>query len=449
MYLNSLFKVNYKIIILFSIFHFFIFSQSQNISINEPSKMGTLELSSLRKLGFDSVFVNQKVDSIITNGIKSHAFPGAQLLVSKNGRIVFHKAFGYHTYDSLTPVALNDLYDLASVTKITSALPALMKLVDEKKLTLDKPLSTYWRPWRSQKDKRDITLRQVLAHQAGFLPYIIFLNDVKKSNGEFKRRFINATPSKRFNSPAYDGIYINKRYKLRMYRKINRSTISNEKKYVYSDLPFLLFPELISRVSGMSYETYLQEYFYTPLETTFTYNPKIKNLPNAILPTEVDTFFRKTLTHKWVHDENAALLGGISGNAGLFGTAEDLAKMMQLYLQYGIFNGKRYFSEATVREFARVQYPENENRRGLGFDKPLLNNAELPISKAYPAPEVSPESFGHSGFTGTFVWADPKNQLVFIFLSNRVHPTRANTNITKLNIRPALQQVFYQGLNSH
>ncbi len=160
----------------------------------------------------------------------------------------------------------------------------------------------------------------------------------------------------------------------------------------------------------------------------------------------MDTIYRHTLTQGWVHDENASLLGGISGNAGLFGTAIDLAKLMQMYQNYGNFNGKRFIAESTVKEFSRVQYPDNGNRRGLGFDKPLLDNSELPLEEAYPAPEASPMSFGHSGFTGTFVWADPENQLVFIFLSNRVYPTRKNRNLYDLNIRGALQQVFYQAI---
>ena len=171
--------------------------------------------------------------------------------------------------------------------------------------------------------------------------------------------------------------------------------------------------------------------------------PKTKSFNNLIVPTELDTIFRKTKVHEWVHDENAALLGGVSGNAGLFSNAKDLAIIMQMYLQYGIYDGKRYFKETTVRQFTKLQYPENDNRRGLGFDKPLLNNSELPLPEAYPAPESSSNSFGHSGFTGTFVWADPKNELVFIFLSNRVYPTRKNTNIYSLNIRPALHHVFY------
>ena len=189
----------------------------------------------------------------------------------------------------------------------------------------------------------------------------------------------------------------------------------------------------------------MNQTFYSSLGTnTLGFNPKIKNFANAIVPTEMDSVFRKTLTKGWVHDGNAALLGGISGNAGLFATANDMAKLMQLYVQYGTYGGKRYLSEATVAEFTKVQYPDNNNRRGLGFDKPLLNNSELDLSDAYPAPEASPESFGHAGFTGTFVWADPKNQLVFIFLSNRVYPTRENRKLYELNIRPALHQVFYK-----
>jgi len=170
----------------------------------------------------------------------------------------------------------------------------------------------------------------------------------------------------------------------------------------------------------------------------------LNHFNNRIVPTEVDAVFRKSLTKGWVHDENAALLGGVSGNAGLFATATDMVKILQLYLQKGTYGGNRYFKERTLTEFTKVQYPENKNRRGLGFDKPLLNNSTRALKDAYPAPEVSVESFGHSGFTGTFVWADPKNQLVFIFLSNRVYPTRKNRNLYLLNIRPALQQVFYQ-----
>lgn len=397
------------------------------------------------EVGLDSKQIQVRVDSIITNGIKNEAFPGAQVLVAKNGKIIFHEAYGFHTYDSIQPVGLDDIYDLASVTKITAALPAVMKLVDEGKLQLDVPFSTYWTRWKKIDDKKDLTLREILAHQAGLRPYIVFLNEVLKKNGKVKKRFVRASPNSRFSHQAYDGLYIKNRFNKKMYRLIDRSEVSKEKKYTYSGLTFLIFPELVEQLTGESYDYYLEKNFYLPLGApTMGFTPKTKGFANKVVPTEVDTLFRHTLTHGWVHDENASLLGGVSGNAGLFATATDLAKLMQMYMQYGIYDGKRYFSEATVKEFIKVQYPENGNRRGLGFDKPLLNNSKLDLKDAYPAPEVSAQSFGHAGFTGTFVWADPKNQLVYIFLSNRVHPTRDNRNLYRLNIRSAVQQVFYQ-----
>jgi serine-type D-Ala-D-Ala carboxypeptidase len=394
-------------------------------------------------VGLDSSYINVKVDSIMTLGIREQAFPGAQLLVAKKGNIIFHKTYGYHTFDSIQKVSLDDIYDLASVTKITGPLPALMKLYDEGKLDLDAPFSRYWKPWKHRKDKKDITHRELLAHQSGMQPYIVFLNEVLKKE-KLKSRFVRTTSSKRFSKQAYANIYINNRFKNKVFRKIKRSKVSDDKIYKYSGLASLIYPQLIKNITGESYTAYLQKNFYQPLGCeTLGYLPTLKGFNNTIVPTEYDSIFRKTLTKAWVHDENAALLGGISGNAGLFGTAKDLAILMQMYMQKGTYNGKRYIKETTLIEFTKIQYPDNNNRRGLGFDKPLIGNDTLSIKEAYPAPQVSPESFGHSGFTGTFVWADPENEMVFIFLSNRVYPTRTHRNIYNLNIRPALQQVFY------
>tara|TARA_R110002073_G_scaffold72537_1_gene177572 strand:- start:591943 stop:593214 length:1272 start_codon:yes stop_codon:yes gene_type:complete len=404
----------------------------------------TLTYANPSAVGLDSTYIDAKVDSIMTEAIRNHAFPGANLLVAKDSKIIFHKAYGFHTYDSIQKTGLDDIYDLASVTKITGPLPALMKLVDDGKLDLDKPFSAYWSQWKHKKDKKDLTLREILAHQAGLTPYIVFLSEVIKKDGTFKKRFVKKNAKRRFEKQAYEGLYIKNRFNRKMYRMAKKSKVADKKKYRYSGLTSLLFPALIEQLTGQSYETYLQENFYKPLgATTLGFNPTTKKFPNNIVPTEIDTLFRKAVTQGWVHDENASLLGGISGNAGLFGTATDLAKIMQLYQNYGSYEGKRYISETTVKEFIKVQYPENDNRRGLGFDKPLFGNDTLTIKDAYPAPEVSAESFGHGGFTGTFVWADPKNKLVYIFLSNRVYPTRNNRNLYSLHIREALQQVFY------
>ena len=417
-----------------------------SLSIISNAQSSVLKYINESQVDLDMNFVNNKVDSIMALGIMGKAFPGAQLLVCKNNEIIFHKAFGFHTYDSITKVKTNDIYDLASVTKITGPLPALMKLYEEGKINLDAPFSAYWKPWRNRKDKKEITLRELLAHQSGLSPYIVFLNEVTKK-GRFKNRFIKTRKSKRFQKQAYQNIFVKNRFNRKVYRKIKRSKVSDVKEYLYSGLASLIYPELIEDITGENYENYLIRNFYNLLEcSTLDYNPSTKNINNPIVPTEIDTLFRNDLTQGFVHDENAALLGGVSGNAGLFGSAKDLAIYMQMLVNKGEYNGHRFFKESTVDEFTRIQYPDNNNRRGLGFDKPLIGNDTLSLKISYPNPEVSPESFGHSGFTGTFVWADPNEKFVFIFLSNRVYPSRTHRNIYNLNIRPALMQVFYQAI---
>lgn len=431
--------------ILFGLFLYVAHSQ-ENASVNLSIEADNiLSFANPSEVGLDSLYIHNQVDSIMTLGIQKEAFPGAQLLVAKHGKIIFHKTYGFHTYDNIQPVATNDIYDLASVTKITAALPAIMKLHGEGKIELDKPFSHYWEPWQKIDDKKHLTVREVLAHQAGLTPYIIFLNEITRKNGKLKKRWVRDQPNSKFNNQAYENLYIKDNFKKKVYKEINRSTVSDEKKYKYSGLTFLLYPQLVKNMTGMEYSQYLRANFYYPLgNETMGFKPKERGFRNKIVPTEIDTLFRHTLTKDWVHDENAALMGGISGNAGLFATAEDLARLMQMYMNYGEYGGKRYLNEETVKEFIRVQYPENDNRRGLGFDKPLLNNSKLKLKDAYPAPQASADSFGHSGFTGTFVWADPKDQLVFIFLSNRVYPSRDHRKLYSLNIRTALHSVFYQ-----
>ena len=404
--------------------------------------------ASFKAFGLDSLELYRKVDSLMTLSIRDEAFPGAQILVAYQGKKVYHKTFGYHTYDSLAPVATGDLYDLASVTKITAGLPAVMKLQEECKLALDDPLSATWKPWRRHADKRELTWREVLAHQAGLKPYIVFLNEVRrKQKPGLRRKYIRTSPSKRFPLAAYEDRFVHRRFPQKIYRSINRSEVSSEKTYRYSGLAFLLIPELVREQTGQSFDTYLRQMLYEPLGlNTTVFLPELR-LPGArIVPTEQDTLYRNTLTQGWVHDENASLLGGISGNAGLFSTADDLAVLMQCFANYGSYNGKQILDREIVLEYARVQYPDNDNRRGLGFDKPLLGNDSLPVSEAYPAPMASSQSFGHSGFTGTFVWADPENQLVFIFLSNRVYPDRSHRQLYERNVRTLLHQWFYEAL---
>ena len=403
-----------------------------------------LRYSSLTNEGYDSIRVCAKIDSIMQRGIKENAFPGAQLLIAKNNTVVFHETYGYHTYDNKDSVSKNDLYDLASVTKIAAALPSIMLLHDRGKMELDSPFSNYWKPWRHKKDKKNMTVREVLAHQAGLVPYIVFASETMKNN-KFNKRFLRSKASNKYSIPVYKDLFLNKRFHKKMYRIINRSEVSAKKKYKYSGLTFLLTPEITKQLSGSDYETFLKENIYAPLGAhSIGFNPLNYYPKKNIIPTEYDSFFRKKTIKNWVHDENAALMGGVSGNAGLFATANDLAKLMQMYMQFGSYGGKQFIKKSTLLEFTKVQFPENDNKRGLGFDKPLLNNASLSLSKASPAPQVSEASFGHGGFTGTYIWADPENELVYIFLSNRVNPTRDHKNLYNLNIRPSLMQVFYE-----
>lgn len=232
-----------------------------------------------------------------------------------------------------------------------------------------------------------------------------------------------------------------------MYAMIRDSKLLPTTTYHYSDLAFFLLPKVIEDLTGENYESYLKNEFYNPLgASTISYNPYRFFPISRFVPTEEDDFFRHELVDGFVHDEGAAMFGGVSGNAGLFGTTLDLAKMMQMYLQNGYYGGQLFLDSTSLAEFTKVQFPEKQNRRGLGFDKPLINNYLYRSANAYPAPGASPESYGHSGFTGTFAWVDPKKQIVFVFMSNRVFPTRDNSRLNDLNIRSEMLQSIYDSI---
>ena len=403
------------------------------------------------EVGLNSVKFNRSVDSIVENALVQKAFPGCNILIAKDGRIIFQKAYGFHTYEERVPSKLDDLYDLASVTKVAGALPAIMKLNEEGKYILDEKFSTYWKDWRKglfhPSNKSNLTVRELLAHQAGLVPYMPFWKESMNGN-TLSHKWYNAGMTEQFESEVAPGMYLNSRFKNKVYRAIRKSPLETRGKYVYSCLSFIIAPEVITKLSGMKYTDYLDKNFYRPLgATTVTYQPSRKFSDDQIVPTEYDAIFRKRLVHSSVHDEASAVLGGISGNAGLFASANDLAKIVQMYVQFGTYGGKEYLKHSTIEEFNRVQYPQNNNRRALGFDKPLIDNQKFNRENSYPCPAVSPESFGHSGFTGTFFWADPKNGLIYIFLSNRVNPTRENNKLSDLNVRTEILQTVYEQLN--
>ncbi|MDA1122541.1 MAG: serine hydrolase [Bacteroidetes bacterium] len=390
--------------------------------------------------GINSRNLENRIDDIVIKGLNEKAFPGCQVLVAINQKVIFHKAYGHHTFEGDRSVKKDDIYDLASVTKTTAALAGLMKLHGEDKFNIDDQFGEYWNFGWNKKNK--LSMREVLAHQSGLQSWIAYHTTTKRSNGTFKPKTLSHSSSEIFNVKLTDYLYLHKDYKEKIYKMIRKSPVDPDQGYVYSGLAFYLFPRVIQNISGIEFEDYLNRNFYKSLgANTLVFNPSRFYPLDRIIPTENDTYFRELQIHGVVHDEGAAMMSGVSGNAGLFGNADDLAKMWQMYLNMGSYGGKRYISEQTLREFSTCQYCEEGNRRGLGFDKPLV---EYSYRASSVARQSSPSSFGHSGFTGTFVWVDPEYDLLYIFLSNRVYPTRENSKIYELNIRPDIHEVIYE-----
>ncbi len=395
------------------------------------------------EVGLDSRILNGRIDSLVRQALDAKAIPGCQVLVARNRKVVFQKAYGYHTYSDTVKVKLTDLYDLASVTKISTSLAALMKLYDDGKFSLDATLADYL-PKFKRSNKAGIPMRDILTHQARFMPFIPFYQKTFRKNGGYKWSTVKKDSSERFPIRLTEHMYLHRKYPDKIVKGIRKSPLRPEKKYVYSDFFFMLAPRVVESMIDEDFPSYLQENFYSPLgATTVTYNPSRKYPISRVVPTEDDFVFRREPVHGTVHDENAAMMRGISGHAGLFADANDLAKLMQMYLDMGEYGGRRYIKEATLREFSRTQFPENDNRRALGFDKPNLKYSGVNNNTAEGA---GPNSFGHTGFTGTFTWMDPDTGLLYIFLSNRVNPTRENTRLYQLNTRTQIQQVMYDAL---
>jgi CubicO group peptidase (beta-lactamase class C family) len=400
--------------------------------------------------GIPGARLNREIDSIVNQALHLKAFPGCNVLVAKDAKIIFHRAYGFHTYDNTLKVQKDDLYDLASVTKITGGLPVWMKLYDEGRIDPDDYVSAYYKDWRKRlfhsSNKSDITIRELLSHQSGLGPFIPFWKQTLK-NGKITSRWYAFEPDDKHGLQVAKGICLDNRFPDEVYKTIRKSPLKSRGTYVYSDLPLIMTPVITSAISGQSFVSTLADYFYKPLGASrITYNPLSKFSEDEIIPTEKDDYYRKQQLIGTVHDESSAVLGGISGNAGLFASANDLAKLLQMYLQKGSYGGREFLKPATLDEFTRVQFPGNNNRRGLGFDKPSLNNSRLSDKEAYPIKGASPESYGHSGYTGTFVWVDPKYNLVYIFLSNRVYPTRNNNKISEMNVRTEIQKVIYKNM---
>ena len=368
----------------------------------------------LKTVGMDSCKF-QEIDSIVMNGIENRAYPGCRLLVAKDGKVVYNRAYGHMTYDeNSAPVELNTMYDLASLTKVAATTLAVMKLVDEGKVDLDAKMSTYL-PYLKHSNKKHLTVKEALSHFGRLKSFSNFYTEAMQSK----------------NPREY------------VLEQITESRLLSKQKYVYSDFGFILLADMVEKVSGKPLDVYMNDNFYQPLGLQYTaFNPLEHGFDvRHIAPTENDTILRHRQIHGTVHDQNAEAMGGVSGHAGLFMTADDLCKLYQMVLNGGEYNDKRYLSSSVIEKFNKRYYAKQNNRRALGFDKPFISDPSTHV-----AVEASQESFGHTGFTGTMLWVDPEYDLIYIFLSNRVYPNASPNKLAKMNIRTDIQSLIYQSI---
>jgi len=391
-------------------------------------------------ISLDSITVNKKylskIDSVVNNAIQNKAFPGCQVVLAQNGKIFYEKAFGYHTYDSIKKVELTDIYDLSSLTKILATTLSIMKLFDEGKIMLDDKLGAHL-SWVKGAGIASLKISEILLHQAGFNAWIPFYQELI-DNKELRNKLFSNSPLTTQYFIIDNLNYLHSSYRDTIMKRIIESPLLR-KRYRYSDLGFYLLKEMVEEITGMSFEEYLKTAFYKRMGLTrIVFNPLRYFSKDEIPPTEDDKVFRGQLVHGYVHDPGAAMLGGVSGHAGLFGNAYSVAVIMQLFLDKGEYDSERYLSASVVDKFTAKQI--YNNRRGLGFDKPAGKG------EGNAAALASSLSYGHTGFTGTFAWADPENDLIVVFLSNRIYPDASNIKISKLDVRKLVQEYAYNAV---
>ena len=394
--------------------------------------------------GTASIKVQQlnAIDSIVYDAIKKKAIPGCQVLVAKNNKIIFNKAYGTSAGPGSSPVSLDTYYDLASMTKTSATTVSIMKLVEEGRIDIDKTIGDYL-PWVKGSNKAGIKLKDLLLHQAGLTPFIKFYESIKQKDGSFIPNIVSDKKDKNHNYFISPNKWLIDSWQDTIQNQILRSVVKEPGKYVYSDNDFIFLGKIVEQVTGMNLNEYTQNTFYKPMNMSSTgFLPLEKTTVDNIAATEVDDYFRHELIRGSVHDEGASTMGGIAGHAGLFSNATDLAKLYLMLLNKGMWEGKTYLQPSTIQLF--TAYNSAISSRGLGFDKPDKQNASS--KNPYPSASASPETFGHTGFTGTCVWADPATGILYMFLSNRVYPTRDNKAFSALNLRPKIQEAIYAAL---
>jgi CubicO group peptidase (beta-lactamase class C family) len=385
------------------------------------------------------------VDGIAQEAIANNATPGAVVLVVKNGKIVFEKSYGYYDYAKQNPVTTNSIFDMASVTKICATTIAIMKLYDEGKIKLIDTLGKFI-PWVRGTNKGSATIQNILLHQARLKAWIPFYKEVIDTMGLPNPLIFSKNKTKEFAIPVADSLYMLTAWRDTMYKRMVQSKLEDPNKYIYSDNDFIFLGLIVEQLSGKTLDAYVTEFFYKPLGLQSTgFLPLQKFDHQKIVPTENEKYFRLQTLKGYVHDPGAAMFGGIAGHAGLFSCANDLAIIMQMLLNGGEMDGRRYLKKETIDLF--TAYQSEISRRGYGFDKPEKDNETR--KEAYPSKFVSTQTFGHTGFTGTCVWADPKENLIYIFLSNRVHPLGGdNQKLLKMNIRSRIHDAIYEAMKN-
>ena len=381
-----------------------------------------------------------KIDNIAQKALNLNATPGMQVLVARKGMVVWEKSYGY-TDTSQTQSVTNDIvYDIASITKITATLPMVFKLKDEGKFSYDQTLGSKLKESRGT-NKENLTFREILAHQAGLKSWIPFYKSTLDSLGNPSTAYYTKKYQEGFPLKVADNLFLRKDYPDSIYATIYQSKLG-AKKYEYSDLGYFLIKKIIENERNSRLDMIVTKEFYKPLGAySLRYNPLNTMSIDQIAPTEWDKVYRKQLLRGYVHDQGTAMLGGVAGHAGLFSTANDLAKVMQMYLQKGYYGGKQYIQPETIEEAIKTQYRNNGNRRGIGFDKKPLSGGFGQTCKS-----ASANVFGHSGFTGTIVWMDPDKELLFIFLSNRLNANAESNVLSKQNIREDMFQTIYDAI---
>ncbi len=397
-----------------------------------------LGYSFLERVEMKNLILN-KIDSIANKGVKDTIFPGCQILVAKDGLVVYHKSFGYHTYEKQMPVKNSDLYDIASITKIAATTISIMKLYEEGKINIDSCLVKYL-PEIVGSNKANIIIKDLMTHQAKLKAWIPFYKTTL-INGKPDTSIYHTHKSVRFSNRVAENLYIRNNYQDTILKSIIQSELRSSNAYTYSDLGFYLLKVIIERYVNESIANYVKEKFYDPLGlTTMCYQPRNYFDLSRIIPSEIDTNYRKQTLQGDVNDQGAAMLDGIGGHAGIFSNSNDMAILLQMLLQKGQYGGDIFFTPETVTKFTSYQF--DKNRRGLGFDKPAREKGQ----DGPTCEEASSESYGHQGFTGTYVWVDPKHQLVYVFLSNRTYPSSVNNKLLSSGIRTKIQKIIYQAI---